>query len=302
MISINNILCPTDLTPESNEALRYAVALAKRYDSLLFVMHCIEKPKSPVEESIEDARDLIVTAVEQWTKRCEFVDIRWESVILIGNPAEEINRVATENKADLIVIRSLQSPLAAALFGSTAESVSHSSPCPVLVTHPNESEWAGKFTRGIELQRILVAFDFSTDSELALEYGLSLAQENQTELHLINVRHPRAESLAVESRVMPSVNDNPGAEIERRLKKVIPDETLLWCQLKYGVLEGEPSREILSYAEKHKIDLICMGVKGSGSGRLNPFGSNVDRVMHRSPCPVLVATPSIGIAATAQSD
>ena len=36
-------------------------------------------------------------------------------------------------------------------------------------------------------KRVLVAYDYSTDSELALSYGLSLAQEYQAELHLIHV-------------------------------------------------------------------------------------------------------------------
>jgi nucleotide-binding universal stress UspA family protein len=38
-----------------------------------------------------------------------------------------------------------------------------------------------------ELNRSLVAHDFSADSELALKYGVSLAQEYQAELHLLHV-------------------------------------------------------------------------------------------------------------------
>ena len=39
-VKIERILCPTDLTPESEEALRYAVALAREFDAKLLLCHC----------------------------------------------------------------------------------------------------------------------------------------------------------------------------------------------------------------------------------------------------------------------
>ena len=282
MKTIKRILCPIDLTPESEEALRYAVVLAERYDALLFVLHSIEKPTTPIEELMENVKDSITATVDRWSKVGRPTRLRWEPVILIGNPVEQINRVALENQADLIVIRSQQGAMAARLFGSTAESVCHSSPCSVLVTHPNEREWAGKFTREIDLKRVLVAYDFSVDAELALAYGFSFSQEYQTELHLINICNPES----------PGEHDQR-PQIEERLRKTTPDEVLLWCKVQYAVLEGEPHIQIISYAKDHKIDLICMGIKGSGPKTLNPFGSTVDRVLHQSPCPVLIARPAI---------
>src|SRR5688572_16133597 len=41
--SIKRILCPTDLSNESNRALRYAVALAKAYGAKLYVCHCTDE-------------------------------------------------------------------------------------------------------------------------------------------------------------------------------------------------------------------------------------------------------------------
>ena len=40
MIKVERILCPTDLSTESDEALRYAVALARIYEAKLFLLHC----------------------------------------------------------------------------------------------------------------------------------------------------------------------------------------------------------------------------------------------------------------------
>lgn len=42
MITIERILCPTDLSSESDEALRYAVALTSAYNAKLFLLYCKE--------------------------------------------------------------------------------------------------------------------------------------------------------------------------------------------------------------------------------------------------------------------
>ena len=39
-MKIECILCPTDLTADSDEALRYALALSKAYNAELILLHC----------------------------------------------------------------------------------------------------------------------------------------------------------------------------------------------------------------------------------------------------------------------
>ena len=84
---------------------------------------------------------------------------------------------AAEHAADLIVMRSRRRPHRAAILGSTAESVCRTAPCPVLVTHTDERDWVEPITGSMNLRRVLVPYDFSDYSELALKYALSLAQE-----------------------------------------------------------------------------------------------------------------------------
>ena len=50
MIKVERILCPTDLSTESDEALRYAVALARIYEAKLFLLHCREQDSLPEEK------------------------------------------------------------------------------------------------------------------------------------------------------------------------------------------------------------------------------------------------------------
>jgi len=44
MMSIERILCPVNLPPESDEALRYALLLARAYNANLFLCHCTAAP------------------------------------------------------------------------------------------------------------------------------------------------------------------------------------------------------------------------------------------------------------------
>lgn len=290
MIRIQRILCPTNLSPESAEALRYAVALARAYEAKLLLFHSVEAPAVVGVPAAGQVRRLLESALREHLRRTDISVVDWEAVCVEGDPVSTITREAAERCVDLIVMRSRRRPHAAALLGSTAESVSRTAPCPVLVTHPREREWAGLSTNEIDLRRILVAHDFSNDSELGVQYALTLAQEYQAELHMMHVLPPRARA-GTGSGELNVTSENVFHRTAQRLQQAIPSQARLWCSIKQIIREGQPYSEILDYAEDHGVDLICMGVSGSGFGMRALFGSNVDRVLRQAPCPVLIARP-----------
>ncbi|HZS10493.1 MAG TPA: universal stress protein [Blastocatellia bacterium] len=287
MTTIERILCPTDLSPESDAALRYAVALARTYEAKLFVCYCHD-PSSFVDVAARDHfRERFEAAIRPYTGVTHCLP-DCEGLIVEGDPETVIPRVAAERRVDLIVMRSRRRPLAAALLGSTAEAVCRTAPCPVLVTHPDEHEWVGLTSCEVDLRKILVAHDFSIDSELALQYAISMAQEYQAELHLMHV----LPAVPVPAGAMLSPRgEGDFNRAARMLDQSIPDEAHLWCRVTQAVKAGQPYREILAYAEEHQIDLICMGVHGAGFAMRALFGSNADRVLRQAPCPVLIARP-----------
>jgi len=217
-------------------------------------------------------------------------DTRWRVIATTATDVGEaiMLRAQVEN-VDLIVMRSRRRPHRAALLGSTAESVCRSAPCPVLVMHNDEQEIVSNELT-VNIARVLVAYDFSDYSELALKYGLSIAQEHQAELHLLNVLPVRSVN-EPEIAWYPAKGESAYHTAARRLQRVVPPEVHLWCDVKTAVSEGHPYREILNYAEKNEIDLISIGAHGAGFGMRALFGSNVDRVLRQAPCPVLVARP-----------
>src|SRR5215213_5161086 len=274
MINITRILCPTDLSPHSGKAVRYALALARAHEAELIFFHCT--PDADGEEKLR-------AAVSEHTdhSNCRLIAATCDDI------GEAIMMQAQVENIDLIVMRSRRRPHRAALLGSAAESVCRSAPCPVLVMHNDEHEFVSSGLT-VDIKRVLVAYDFSDYSELALKYGLSIAQEHQAELHLLHVLPARSVN-EPEIAWYPVGGESAYHTAARRLQRVVPSEVHLWCNVKTAVSEGHPYREILDYADKNEIDLISVGAHGAGFGMRALFGSNVDRVLRQAPCPVLVA-------------
>jgi nucleotide-binding universal stress UspA family protein len=289
-MKIECILCPTDLSPDSDEALRYAIALSRAYNAELILLHC-DLTKAGPTDNHDEAAEAIRAALEAHSGVTGLDGLDWKSLVVTGDDAgETIAHEAASYGVDLIVMRSRRRPHRAALLGSTAELVSRTAPCPVLVMHTDERDWVNGFDTKIDLKRVLVAYDFSDYSELALNYALSFAQEYRSELHLLHVLPPFSLD---ESEVSwyPGGLEGTYHKAAHRLQRAVPAEAHLWCSIKHAVSEGQPYREILSYAERNKIDLICLGAHGADFGIQALFGSNVDRVLRQAPCPVLVSRP-----------
>lgn len=299
MIKLERILCPTDLTTESDEALRYALALSLAYEAKLILLYC-RQPGSLVEWSTSSqAARIFEQSLFTHLDADELKALDWEAVITEGDDKGlAIVTEAAKRNVDLIVMRSRRRPRAAVLLGSTAEAVSRNASCPVLVTHPNEREWAGLSTTEIDLRRLLIPYDSSSDADVALSYGLSLAQQYQTEVHLLYV-------IPEENVLDREIDWAAGVEHEgsvttaaQGLKRAIPKEAFLWCNIATAVRCGQPAPEILSYAKEHEIDLICLGAGGKRFSLGSLIGSTVDRVLRRAPCPVLVSRPTSRAAAS----
>lgn len=287
MMKLDRILCPTDLSEDSERTIRYAVAITRASGAKLFVCY---RTKTPADQ------DWALATIHKFiTSACTFPSgdtstVDWESVLLDGSDLSAmITREAESRGADLILMRSRRRPYAAALLGSTAEAVAHRAPCPVLVMHADELEWLDGATGEISLENILVGHDFSPYSQLALQYALTLAQQYQATLHILHVLPPPM----MDQPEIAWVNntDTPYHQAARRLQEAVPAETHLWANVKHAVQYGQPYSEILTYAQNNEIDLIAIGAHGGGFGLHTVFGSNVDRVLRQARCPLLIAHP-----------
>ena len=130
--SIHTILYPTDLSPESKAAFKYAVSLAVEYQAKIVLLHTIPARnalRSIVMETVALARNSVKRMF------CADVDPRCdvEVVVDFGEPAERILACAREFRAGLIAFGVKPAGEASTHFRNTvAYRVVLNAECPVL--------------------------------------------------------------------------------------------------------------------------------------------------------------------------
>jgi nucleotide-binding universal stress UspA family protein len=142
----------------------------------------------------------------------------------------------------------------------------------------------------ITLKTVLVPVDFSETSDVALRYGKALAKAFGASLHLLHVvQEPYSQPWAVEAYgfSLATLQEDWIKDARTRLDQAVTDDDRTALGAKTTTLLGHPVTEILRYAADEKIDLIVMGTHGRGPLGHMIMGSVAERVVRRSPCPVL---------------
>jgi nucleotide-binding universal stress UspA family protein len=300
-VKIKNIMCSTDFSDLSNQALPYAIALAREFGAKLYVCHVIDLPPTTVNGevhlySLEAQNRSLNYAFEQLEQLMDKQVVVWEPLIIIGHTADEICRMAEVNSIDLAISATHgRSGLKRILLGSVTERLMRTLPCPLLIIRSPTSDFDPSEKQVFGFNRILVGCDFSPDSNLALQYGFSLAQEFQSELHLVHVIEPPVYRDL--RKLAKEMEEEDHRDLESRLNEklanLLPAEIHHWCTLKTTLLNGYPYKELTKYAESHDLDLIILGVRGRGMVETLCLGSTTDRVARRASCPLLSVRPAM---------
>jgi nucleotide-binding universal stress UspA family protein len=146
VIAFKKILCPTDFSPPSLEALKRAIDLAGHFAAELWVVHVIPPvpPPAPVSDATfglsfdlplyqQELSASSETALKELLERQVPPGLSAHPVLASGDPAQEIIRTAEDQKIDLIVIATHgHTGWGRLIFGSVAEKVVRLAPCPVL--------------------------------------------------------------------------------------------------------------------------------------------------------------------------
>jgi len=140
------IVCPIDFSVASERALHFALSLAQESGKRLRLLHVLEWPvdRTPTpgfgpdtseirrrheESALRELHALVPDDARIW---CDCTE-----QIAIGRPYEEILRVSSEERADLIVMGVHgRSGVELALFGSTTNHIVRGATCPVLTIRP----------------------------------------------------------------------------------------------------------------------------------------------------------------------
>jgi len=150
MINLKRILVPSDFSDCSDAAVRYGLALARKFGASLHLLHVIQDPATQ-PWAAEGFAVPLLEVVDQWQKdaraRLELSippEDRANAIVActIASPFPEILRYAAEHDIDLIVMGTHgRGGMSHVLLGSIAEKVVRRAPCPVLTVRSPQHDF-----------------------------------------------------------------------------------------------------------------------------------------------------------------
>ncbi|MCC6706664.1 MAG: universal stress protein [Gammaproteobacteria bacterium] len=138
-MKFKTVLLPTDFSNHAEAACAAGLEMAQRDGAQVIVLHVLplsdlvigEYPIVMVDQLQADLTADAEKRLQAWKDK---QSVKVESLVLWGNPALDICRIAEERKADLIVTSTHgRTGLAHLFMGSVAERVVRHAPCSVLV-------------------------------------------------------------------------------------------------------------------------------------------------------------------------
>jgi nucleotide-binding universal stress UspA family protein len=297
--NLRNIMCLTDLSQFSNQTIGYGLALAKEFESRLYLCHVVDISSMALYaeahlDPMEHQNQIINHAEATLADMTKGKDIDWQPLITVGPTVSEISRLVEEKSIDLVIAASHgRSGLRRLVLGSVTEELMRTISCPLLVMRgPEQSEKQHELIE-FRLKKIMVGCDFSTYSNLALRYALSFAQEFEAQLHLAHVIEPTVYQNL--SKTVKNAEIGYHEELKeligKKLNHLIPEDAKNWCFPRTAILDGRVDEKIVEYSKQNNIDLIVLGVRGHGLVETLFLGSTTDRVARQASCPVLSVRP-----------
>ncbi|MFT3698288.1 MAG: universal stress protein [Kofleriaceae bacterium] len=268
------IICGTDLSDASHQALAVAQAMAKLDQSEVVVVHVVGE-----EEQVDAARAGLDAFVAGTNLRAELV---------VGETHETLTQFAEAEGSELVVIAAG----GRSTLGSTAAKIIEITRTPLLVIR-DAAPWLAFAAKQRPL-KLLAAVDDSIASELGLQWTHALRTRGPVDVVLGAIYYPddAAEHYGVHAKTL--VDRDP--EIEKLLSRDL--------LRRFGATDGVIARtrrglgrigdHVIELANEEKVDAIIIGTsQKTGLGKL---GSVSSIVVEEAPQSVVCVPPNAQLA------
>ena len=281
-VSFSKIMVATDFSPASERALEYAISIARRFGSKIYLSHVISLDGYPLIAPEIAAKTLDANRGEAEENFAKIVEsgglhgIEYHTNIVEGAFWPTLDSLIKECKIDLLVLgtRGL-GDVKKVVLGSGAEEAFRQARVPVLTVGPHaKDESLGK----TEFKNILFATDFGPAVDREAAYAFALAQEHHARITLLNVV-PYVEEFSEQAVT------NRRNWVVRQLKELVPANANLEHKPEFLMIIGDPVEEILRFAKQ--ADLIVMGAKPRKGLAGHVPHTKAYRVVSTAACPVL---------------
>ena len=200
-----------------------------------------------------------------------------------GSPASGLHGLAEETDADLVIVGSSRhSKLGRILAGDVGLGLLHGAPCAVAIAPRGYAEQAHE-----ELSMIVVGFDGSHESRLALEDAVELADGSGATLKLVAVAqeppvvYGKGASMGGYQELKEAVEEQKREQLDDALGSIPKSVTA-----EASLVVGDPGEKLAQAASGGS--LLILGSRAYGPLRRVLLGSVSTALMRTAPCPVLV--------------
>ncbi|MBK8247805.1 MAG: universal stress protein [Gemmatimonadetes bacterium] len=295
MITFSMLVCPTDLSDQSQAALAHAAQIARWYGARLSVLHVVdaapEHRPSLSEAAALPSRALAAADADPLAVVREHVagtlaGVAFDVTVLSGKAAPRIVEHAEAVGADLIVMSTHgRSGFDRLVHGSVTERVLAHAPCPVLTVPPHATSDPQALFR-----KVLCPVDFSPSARQAFDIALDLARQANGTLRVLHAIewYPEGEMIAAGRLDLDGFRESLKDQASTRLAGLLEHVDTSWVDVQGVVAVGRPHRRILEDADAEGADLIVMGAQGTEGLDLAVFGSTTRQVLAQASAPVLV--------------
>lgn len=289
-----HVLVPTDGSPLSTRALRYAIPIAERHGARLTLLHVsapllagIAGGGAPVRDASLDAAWAAEDrrAVERIAKRTrKETAVQVDVVYRTGRPASEIADFAAQERVGLVVLCTHgRGGFERLWIGSVADALLRHLTVPTLLVRGSRAATLPEHGEAL-FPRALVPLDGSPRAEHAVQAALELVADAPLALTVLSVVPPTA-AMGAKSFPSPAERElcagylEPLAVRHRGEGRSVEVETAVTANV---------ARAIIEHAKRHDASVIAMATQGLGGLQRFIMGSVADKLLRTAPMPVLV--------------
>jgi nucleotide-binding universal stress UspA family protein len=284
---------PVDFSPETEETVSGALALAKRCAADVHLLEVVRpRGSSLLDANVEIRSTGAVPSTRDWSRledsirAAERGRTHVRTVAYRGDPATIVASYVQLVKARLLVIGQHYGTPRWRRHTRIVGTLSRAAPAPVLVLPPRRRSEALK---SLSFGHIVSAVDFTSASAVALRTVLDLIRRTGSRLTLVHALKNAPDHMVFSGAEALKVARNlqrRATRVAEGLRRRIPTDVRIRVDAR--VTTGDPHHGILDIASEVKADLIVMGVPPRSRFDELLSGSTLRNVLRRTTIPMLV--------------